>query len=426
MDKKKINLTQNARIVLEKRYLEKDRQGVAVETPEDMIERVARTVAEAENRYPQGDAAAWQQRFYDMMAELKFMPNSPTLMNAGRELGQLSACFVLPVEDSMEGIFDSIKSAALIHKSGGGTGFSFSRLRPKGASVRSTGGVASGPISFMKVFNSATEAVKQGGCVDENTRISTSQGLVRLKDLGPAEAPEDSWHKFDVPLKLYTDEGIREADEFYVHGKANVKRISTEGGYNITMTLEHRLRVIDEDGNYVWKHSKDIKIGDWVALKKNTYPEATDYRWPEFNFEPHFNSKEIAFPVEPSEELGEFIGYFIGDGSFSFNERGTGRVIFSIADAEPEVNDRVVYLGKKLFGIAPVENKKPDDRSANLFYNSTVLAHWLKHIGVDKVSSMDVRVPELAFRAGKDFALGFLRGLFSADGTITKEGYITL
>lgn len=426
MDKQQINLTQNAKVVLDKRYLKKNDDGIVSETPEDMVERVAKAVAEAEGTYPNGDPKVWRQRFYDMMAELKFMPNSPTLMNAGRELGQLSACFVLPVEDSMEGIFDSIKSAALIHKSGGGTGFSFSRLRPKGASVRSTGGVASGPISFMKVFNSATEAVKQGGCVEENTRIATSGGLVMIKELGPADAPEDSWHRFDVPVEVYTDEGIKKADEFYVHGCADVRRVTTENGYSLTMTPKHRIRVIDVDGNYLWRYAKDIKKGDWVALKKNTYPATTDFKWAEFDYVPHFNSGELSLPEKPSKELGEFIGYFIGDGSFSFNSRGTGRVIFSVADDEPEVYERVIGLGQKLFGLEPLPNKKTGDRSTNLYYNSTVLAHFLKHIGVEKTCSMDTKVPELAFRGGREFALGFLRGLFSADGTITKEGYICL
>lgn len=115
----KIKLTENAKVVLEKRYLAKDVEGKVIETPESLVERVSRAIAEAEAKYPQGNPRDWAKKFYDLIADLKFLPNSPTLMNAGRELGQLSACFVLPVEDSMEGIFDSIKSSALIHKSGG-------------------------------------------------------------------------------------------------------------------------------------------------------------------------------------------------------------------------------------------------------------------------------------------------------------------
>jgi ribonucleoside-diphosphate reductase alpha chain len=288
-----VSLRPNAQAVLEKRYLLKDEHGRPAETPEEMLWRVAVHVAVAERRYGADDARVQETagRFYRMMAALDFLPNSPSLMNAGRRLGQYFACFVLPVADAIiddkdEGIFDTLRSAAFIHKTGGGTGFDFSRIRPEATRVESTHGRASGPLSFMRVFNAATDAIHQGGF-----RRGANMGILRVDhpdilDFINAKADPRELTNFNLSIAV--------TDEFLRALRGNLRHYVVDPHTGKKTTLRDKVR--DKEGNIV-------AYGDREWSARDVYDLAVRRAWE--SGEPGLFFVDRANRFNPTPALGE-------------------------------------------------------------------------------------------------------------------------
>ncbi len=388
------SLSSNARTVLEKRYLVKDKTGKPVEAPEDMFWRVATVVAEADRRYGATDeqVSAVAATFYALMTQRRFEPNSPTLMNAGRPLGQLSACFVLPVDDALSnghaGNYDTLRSMALIHQIGGGTGFSFSRLRGKGSMVRSTTGVASGPVSFMKLYDASTDAVKQGG-----TRRGAKMGILRV------DHP-------DILDFIACKEDLTQIVNFNISVGVTTKfmeALAANGEYDLVDPVSKKVTG-QMDANEVW--DKMIQ-GAWRTGEPGVFfiDEANRY-----NPVPHLGAYEATNPCGEQPllpydvcNLGSInVGYYVNDGAIDWDSfakdihlsthfldniidvnkyplpeidalakriRRIGLGVMGFADALvrlgiPYDSPEGVAFGKKVMEFLDVEGKKESERLA--------------------------------------------------------------
>ncbi|HHW31992.1 MAG TPA: TSCPD domain-containing protein [Clostridiaceae bacterium] len=402
-----MKLSENAIKVLERRYLAKDENGKLLENPEDMFRRVAKAIAQADAPYagPE-ELEAIEKEFFEMMTNLEFLPNSPTLMNAGRPLGQLSACFVLPIEDSMEGIFETIKNAALIHKSGGGTGFSFSRLRPKGSAVNSTGGVASGPISFMKVFNAATEAVKQGG-----TRRGANMGILRvdhpdIREFITCKQDNSDITNFNISVAVTEDfmKAVEKGETYSLIDPRTGKEAGREDAREIfNMIVENAWNNGEPGIIFIDRLNKDNVTPELGAIE-STNPCITGDSW----------VLTDQGPVQVKDILGKQIHLAL-NGSFhqtskdGFFKTGIKNVIRISTDRGYELKltkDHLVRIAANIsrFGIKeewkPAGELKPGDKIV-LSNNRGIT--W----------------------SGKgSFNDGYLLGLMMGDGTLKKEGGI--
>lgn len=490
-------LTDNALAVLRARYLARE-NGAVVETPEQLFRRVAGHVASVEAAYGASarEVAEAAATFERMMAALEFLPNSPTLMNAGRPLGQLAACFVVPVADSTAGVFEAVRWAAEIQKTGGGTGFSFSRLRPAGDLVASTGGTASGPVALMQVFDVATEAIKQGG-----TRRGANMGMLRVDHpdilefisikLDPArmrnfnlsvaatdafmQAVEDgtsyqlvnprtglvageldarrvfdaianaAWAVGDpglvfidrinelqptpglgeieatnpcvtgdtrvwvdgrglVPIaelvgttpRIATWDGervvFRPATRVVSTGIRRILRLSTLEGIELRLTPDHR--VFTDAGDVA---AADLEVGDRIRIATAVPPPSSDR-----------DSREA--------RLGELIGWLVGDGHFTTHEGGKRTAVLSFYGADKQVAAvRLRDTARTLIADETLGLNEVTSRDL-VYLRSQRLRAALRELGVDEACKREI--PELIWRGHHDLVAGFLRGLFSADGSV--------
>ncbi|MFW5906783.1 MAG: LAGLIDADG family homing endonuclease [Candidatus Natronoplasma sp.] len=500
-----IKLTGNAEKILEERYLKRDKKGNLYETPEEMFRRVASCVAGVNEGYDDDRSAEEEEdEFFEALSNLDFVPNSPTLMNAGLELGQLSACFVLSPKDDMDSIFQQVKNAAKIFQSGGGVGYTFSRIRPSGDRVKSTGGVASGPVSFMKVYDEMCNTIKQGGrrrgaqmgvlsvqhpdiekfieakdeegqlenfnisvalteefmeavqageeydlvnprndevvgqldaeriydkivkqawkngepgimfldrinegnpfdveknpehyidatnpCVTGDTLISTKEGTFTAEELCEREKDLD----IVVDGRL-SEEKIKKASNVFKTGTKDVFNLKTKEGYEIRLTEDHR--IMNSNG---WKEVKDLEVGEKV----------------------HIIDRETEFGEGGSLEEGLVLGWIVGDGQI---KRSENRVTLHFYDKDTAISEEYAeYVnsiireadGNGDYEVGIQEIKRGEDSIEEQRVSSPRLYEVTEEYGLDENK---LQVPDDLFKAGRETVKGFLKGLFTADGSV--------
>ncbi len=416
----KITFTENARAVFFRRYVRKDLDGNPIETPEETFWRVAYHVAKVEKQWGNDPIEVAKTYYTKLLAPKRFFPNSPTWTGAGTPLGQLAACFVLPISDDMgrkdSGIFTTLRNAALIQQTGGGNGFSFSRLRPKGTVVKSSAGQATGPVGFLRVYDKAFGEIAQGGCLLPETLVFTEEGLLRLDEIVDPQSPGWREHR----LQVATDEGLRPSRQGYNNGVAPVLRVITREGLSLAGTPDHKVKVMTDEGP-VWRPLGDLKPGDWILVRLGQHRgRLQPLRHPKPQ---HGNQVWPRLPAVLDEELAFFIGYLIGDG-FVASREDDHRIGVSVAH-NSYLMAEMPRLLERLFGVTVHRWQKRNDRSVTFVLDNRAVKEFLLLNGLTKPGSREARVPRLIRLSPPNVVGAFLRGLFEADGSLV-HGYPSL
>ena len=413
-------ISENGLEVLRRRYLRKGLDSKPIETVQEMFWRVASNVALPERAY--GNEAGYQamaERFYDLLTELRFFPNSPTFTGAGTPLGQLAACFVLAIDDDMgkdssEGIFNTLRNAALIQQTGGGNGFSFSRLRPKSDPVNSSAGVASGPVGFLRVYDAAFGEIAQGGCLTPDTLVFTDNGLLRLDELVDQDQPGWQEHTLHVP----TDEGSRPSPRGYNNGVQPVITVTTSEGLTLTGTPNHRVKVMTGQGP-AWRRLDELQTRDAVLVKLGQHQgRLRALRRPS---KTHGNQAEIVFPPILDEALAFLLGYLAGDGFVAANPQDH-RIGFSVAHDSYLLEELPRLLQQTFPGCHIHRQQKTGDASVTFVIDNALIKHFMTDNGFAKAKSHEVQIPRLVRQSPVNVVGAYLRGLFEADGGLS-HGY---
>ena len=407
--------SENALEVLRRRYLRRNERGEPAETVAGMFHRVAHHIAAAENEA--GTAAEAEARFFTLLAQLRFVPNSPTFTGAGTPLGQLAACFVLPIEDDMGkepgGIFQTLRDAALIQQTGGGNGFSFSRLRPKAALVFSSMGKATGPVGFLRVYDRAFGEIAQGGCLLPETLVFTERGLLRLDEIADPQIP--GWQPHS--LKVATDTDWRVSPRAFNNGVSPVFRVHTREGLSLTGTATHKVKVMSDDGPR-WQDISGLQEGDWILIRLGQQQGVLQpLRHPSRE---HGNQDWPKLPAVVDKELAFFLGYLTGDGFVAAGE-DDHRVGVSVAQHSYLFAEMPALLNQ-LFGVTVHCQQKQNDKSATFVMDNRAVKEFLQLNGLDKPRSRDAFVPRLIRQSPPEVVGAYLRGLLEADGAVS-HGY---